>query len=69
MESIGFIDEPESALHPTAISQLLDIIGVLAKKGIQFFLSSHSYLVIKKLYLMARELNISFPYLISQMSM
>lgn len=35
--SIIFIDEPESALHPVAISQLLNIISVLAERGIQFF--------------------------------
>ena len=29
--SIVFIDEPESALHPVAVSDLLDIIAVLAK--------------------------------------
>lgn len=60
-ESLIFIDEIESALHPTAISQLLDIIGVLAKRGIQFFIASHSYFVIKKLYLMARESYSSIP--------
>lgn len=36
-DSIVFIDEPESALHPTAIVEFLDIITVLAKSGIQFF--------------------------------
>lgn len=60
-ESIIFIDEPESALHPAAISELLDIIGILADRGIQFFLASHSYFVIKKLYLMAQQNRASFP--------
>lgn len=60
-ESIIFIDEPESALHPAAISKLLDIIEVLAERGIQFFLASHSYFVIKKLYLIARKNNLSIP--------
>ena len=59
--SLVLIDEPESALHPTAISQLLDIIGMLAERGIQFFLASHSYFVVKKLYLMAQERNWSIP--------
>ena len=62
-ESIIFIDEPESALHPAAISKLLDIIGVLADRGIQFFLASHSYFVIKKLYLMARKSNDTLPFI------
>jgi AAA15 family ATPase/GTPase len=61
--SIIFIDEPESALHPEAISKLLDIIAILAKHGIQFFLASHSYFVIKKLFLIAQEQNLSIPVL------
>ena len=36
-ESIIFIDEPESALHPAALIQFLDIIYLLHKAGIQFF--------------------------------
>jgi energy-coupling factor transporter ATP-binding protein EcfA2 len=59
--SVIFIDEPESALHPEAISQLLDIIAVLAESGIQFMLASHSYFVIKKLALLAQALGISIP--------
>ena len=59
--SIVFIDEPESALHPMAISQFLDIVAVLAERGIQFFLASHSYFVVKKLYLIAQEKNRSIP--------
>ncbi len=59
--SIVFIDEPESALHPKAISQLLDIIAALAESGIQFFLASHSYFVIKKLYLLSQQKGMSIP--------
>ncbi len=62
--SIVFIDEPESALHPAAISKLMDIIAVLASaKRIQFFLASHSYFVIKKLCLIAQRDTISIPVL------
>jgi len=53
-KSVIFIDEPESALHPTAISKLLDIVAMLADCGIQFFMASHSYFVIKKLFLIAQ---------------
>jgi AAA15 family ATPase/GTPase len=59
--SIVFIDEPESALHPKAISQLLDIIAALAESGMQFFLASHSYFVIKKLYLISQQKEMSIP--------
>ena len=60
-KSILFIDEPEAALHPRAISDLLDIIWILSDCGIQFFLASHSYFVVKKLFLIAQEKNISIP--------
>jgi len=60
-DSIVFIDEPESALHPVAISQLLEIIALMATGGIQFFLSSHSYFVVKKLFLIAQNKGISIP--------
>jgi len=61
--SVVLIDEIESALHPTAIAQLLDIIAMLADRGIQFFLASHSYFVVKKLYLIAQERSWSIPML------
>jgi predicted ATPase len=64
-DSVVFIDEPESALHPTAISQLMDIIYLLSEQGVQFFISSHSYFVVKKLYLLALQHKISIPVLIS----
>lgn len=61
--SIIFIDEPESALHPKAISELMEIIVVLAKSGIQFFLASHSYFVVKKLFLLSQQHHMSIPVL------
>lgn len=61
--SIIFIDEPESNLHPEAISKLLDIIAILANHDIQFFMASHSYFVIKKLFLIAQEQQLSIPVL------
>ncbi len=54
-ESIVFIDEPEDALHPSMMSAFLEIVAMLALEGIQFFIASHSYFVIKKLALLARE--------------
>lgn len=52
--SFLFFDEIESALHPRAISDLLDIIDLIAQEmNIQIFIASHSYFVIKKLFLTA----------------
>lgn len=62
-DSIILIDEPESALHPSAVSELMEIIALLASRGIQFFLASHSYFVVKKLYLLAQKNNMHIPLL------
>ena len=59
--SVVLIDKPKSALHPIAISHLLDIEAMLAERGIQFFMASHSYFLIKKLYLIAQERGWSVP--------
>jgi AAA15 family ATPase/GTPase len=64
--SIVFIDEPEAALHPAAISNFLDIICMLAESGIQFFMASHSYFVVKKLRLLAIERKLSIPVIFEQ---
>jgi predicted ATPase len=61
--SVVFIDEPESGLHPKAIAKLLDIIYSLSTTGIQFFMATHSYFVIKKLYLLALKHQVSIPCL------
>ena len=60
-KSIVFIDEPESALHPELISKFMDIVFLLSKAGIQFFIASHSSFVIKKLYLLAHQHKTSIP--------
>ncbi len=65
-ESIIFIDEPESALHPDAIVKLLDIIKILSDKGIQFFIATHSYFVIKKLFLLAKQNQMEIPTFVGQ---
>jgi ABC-type transport system involved in cytochrome c biogenesis ATPase subunit len=61
--SVVCIDEPEAALHPEAISTFLDILAALAAGGMQFFLASHSYFVVKKLCLIARQRSMSVPVL------
>lgn len=60
-DSVVFIDEPESGLHPGLLINLLEIIFELAKYGVQFFIASHSYFVIKKLYNIAAKNNFSIP--------
>ncbi|MFM5621455.1 AAA family ATPase [Aeromonas veronii] len=64
-DSIVFMDEPESALHPEAISKLMDVIVELAQRGVQFFIATHSYFVIKCLYILAQENKINMPVISS----
>lgn len=61
-KSAVFIDEPEAGLHPGMLVEFLDIIAILAKTcEMQFFIASHSYFVIKKLYLIAQSVGLSVP--------
>jgi len=60
-DSVIFIDEPESALHPELVATFMQIIVELSKCGLQFFIATHSYFVIKKLYILAHQGKISIP--------
>lgn len=60
-DAVVFIDEPEAALHPALISTFMEIISLLADSGLQFFIASHSYYVIKKLYLLAHQKKKNIP--------
>lgn len=60
-DSVVFIDEPESSLHPGLVSSFMEMIFELAKCGVQFFISSHSYAVIKKSYILAHQKGLSVP--------
>jgi predicted ATPase len=59
--SVVFVDEPESALHPEAVSKYMEILFDLSQSGVQIFIASHSYFVIKKLYILAKKHNVSIP--------
>lgn len=47
--TILFMDEPETALHPDAIRQMVEMLVAMSKAGVQIFIASHSYFVIKQL--------------------
>lgn len=59
--TILFMDEPETALHPDAIRQMVEMLVAMSKAGVQIFIASHSYFVIKQLANCAKrdKLNIS----------
>lgn len=62
-KSVIFIDEPEAALHPSLVGEFMNIIFSLSQLGIQFFIATHSYFVIKKLYILAQRNDMSIPVL------
>ncbi|MCM1078815.1 MAG: ATP-binding protein [Bacteroidales bacterium] len=60
-QSIIIIDEAEANLHPDMISRFMEILVSLAKAGLQIFISTHSYFVIKNLYVLANRNNMHIP--------
>lgn len=60
-DSVVIIDEAEANLHPEMIRHFMEILVVLAKAGLQIFISTHSYFVIKNLYVLANKNNMSIP--------
>ena len=61
--SVIIIDEIEANLHPKIISKFLEVIMILGKAGVQFFISTHSYFVIKYLYVLAHQMDTDVPVL------
>ncbi len=51
--TVLFMDEPETALHPKAIRKLALMLVALSRNGIQVFVTSHSYFLIKQLSIIA----------------
>lgn len=53
--TVLFMDEPETALHPDAIRQMVEMLVAMSKAGIQIFIASHSYFVIKQMSICAQR--------------
>jgi predicted ATPase len=53
--SVLFVDEPEVNLHPKAMVLLVDFLYQLSNNGVQVYLSTHSYFVLKRLEQLARR--------------
>lgn len=47
--TVLFMDEPETALHPDAIRQMVEMLVAMSRAGVQIFMASHSYFVVKQL--------------------
>jgi len=53
--TILFLDEPETNLHPRAIIAFCEMLFNLSQVGIQIYMATHSYFVIKQFELLARR--------------
>lgn len=53
--TVLFMDEPETCLHPSAIREMITLLSALTKSGIQIFLTTHNYFVLKQLYIIAQR--------------
>jgi predicted ATPase len=53
--TILFIDEPETNLHPGAIMPFCDLLFRLSQTGVQIYLATHSYFVLKEFEILARK--------------
>ena len=51
--SVLLLDEPEDNLHPSAVRQLMKILVGLSRCGVQIFLTTHNYFVLKQLQIEA----------------
>ena len=54
-ESVLLIDEAEANLHPAFVRQFVQILAALAAKGVQIFIASHSYFVLKELVIASKQ--------------
>ncbi|MEP7119514.1 MAG: AAA family ATPase [Byssovorax sp.] len=61
-DTILFLDEPETNLHPRAISVFTEMLFSLAQAGVQIYLATHSYFVLKKLEILAKRHQMSVPF-------
>lgn len=53
--TVLFMDEPETALHPDAIRKMVEMLVAISKAGVQIFIASHSYFVIKQMAICAKQ--------------
>lgn len=54
-ESVLFWDEPESNLNPRLFKKLIEILLQLQEMGVQVFIATHSYVILKELDLQTKE--------------
>lgn len=60
---ILFVDEPEANLHPRAIVVFAEMLDEFARSGIQVYLTTHNYFLLKRLEQLAREAKADYSLL------
>lgn len=58
-----FVDEPEVNLHPQAIVIFAEMLHEFARSGIQVYLTTHSYFLLKRLEQLARQFKSDYTLL------
>jgi len=53
--TVLFWDEPEVNINPKWMDEIIETLILLAKSGVQIFLATHSYVILKELDLILRE--------------
>jgi len=53
--TVLFMDEPETALHPDAARKMVEMLVAMSKAGVQIFIATHSYFVIKQLAICSKR--------------
>lgn len=53
--TVLFIDEPETNLHPAAARALVRMLHDVSLAGVQIFLATHSYFILKQVELVSRQ--------------
>lgn len=61
--TVLFIDEPEAHLNPEGMIHFMEALADLSKIGVQLFINTHSYFIIRKLQLIAKEEQWDMPIL------
>ncbi|MDR2087625.1 MAG: ATP-binding protein [Dysgonamonadaceae bacterium] len=54
--TVLFMDEPETCLHPSAIREMIHLLSILAGSNVQLFITTHNYFVLKQLHIIATKL-------------
>ena len=61
-DTVLFVDEPETNLHPRASAVFTQVLFRLGQAGVQVYLATHSYFVLKQLEILAKQHKMDVPF-------